>query len=131
MPSRKVSSLHLLLRQVFYQQGRSQALVVQTMRQHWAQVVNHPQLGSCSQPLRLRKGILWVGCLNPALTYEFQFFRPHLLAAVQSLCGSNNVRDIRFKNVSQLDTPTPPPPSSHSPSDDSTRQHFHQLRQLL
>ena len=84
-----------LIQGVFRSEHKTDALVLQTLRQHWARVVG-PELSERCWPQRLQKDTLWIAATDACWAYELQFHKRRLLGSVQAFLESNSVRELRF-----------------------------------
>jgi len=102
-----------LVAPLFQEKGRAQHLALTAVRAHWEEIVG-PELARKTHPLRVRKGILWVGAPDASWAYQLQFMRTEVLGRLESVLGSSDVREVRFKEA-ELPAPESPPAATPAP----------------
>ncbi len=80
-----------------FQEHRKEAhLTLTAVRTRWAEIVG-PELARKTFPLRVQRGVLWVGAPDSSWAYQFQFMRSELLHCLESVLGASDIREVRFK----------------------------------
>jgi predicted nucleic acid-binding Zn ribbon protein len=64
----------------------------------WEEIVG-PDVAAHARPLSLRQGTLIVGTDEPAWAAQLQFLSAHVLARLEEVTGSNEVRQVTVRVV--------------------------------
>ncbi|MBI4081836.1 MAG: DUF721 domain-containing protein [Candidatus Lambdaproteobacteria bacterium] len=108
MAGDRPQELHELVQALFREQQKQPHLTLNLLRQHWSAIVGET-LGATTRPLRLEKGVLWVGARDASWAYQLQFMKADLLASVATFLEGQLVRDMRFRAVPAEETAAAPP----------------------
>jgi len=107
-----------LIQAVFRAEHKEGALLLQSLRQHWPQVVG-AELAERCWPDRLHKETLWIAATDSCWAYELQFHKRLLLGSVRTFLENTAVRDLRFSadpvNAAEMrpcPAASPAPPSA-------------------
>jgi len=89
-------SFQELVTPLFLEHRKEAHLTLTAVRARWEEIVG-PDLARKTSPLRVQRGVLWVGAPDASWAYQFQFMRSELLQCLESVLGPTDIREVRFK----------------------------------
>jgi hypothetical protein len=91
-------SLQELVKPIFLERKQEAHLTLTAVRSRWGEIVG-PELARKTWPLRVQRGVLWVGAPDASWAYQFQFLRSELLQCLVTVLGPSDIRELRFKEA--------------------------------
>jgi hypothetical protein len=84
------------LRSFMTRSGMLQELEDRRILLEWEDLVG-PTLASDAWPLRIEKGVLWIGVNNAPQANHLLYLKPRLLDRIRELFPTSRIRDIRVQ----------------------------------
>ena len=106
---------HIVSR-LFTGQRRDGQLLLQRLRTKWTAIVGE-DLSARTRPTKYYRGTLWIAVTDSSRSYELQFHKRDLMAAIHAHLGSEDVAELRFR-VGSVE----PPPGEREPEVPPERQ---------
>lgn len=96
MKRKEPVSFQDLVTPLFQERKKEAHLTLTAVRGRWEDIVG-PDLARKTYPLRVHRGVLWVGAPDASWAYQFQFMRSELLHCLESVLGATDIHEVRFK----------------------------------
>ena len=96
MKRKEPVSFQDLVTPLFQERKKEAHLTLTAVRGRWEDIVG-PDLARKTYPLRVHRGVLWVGAPDASWAYQFQFMRSELLHCLESVLGTTDIHEVRFK----------------------------------
>jgi hypothetical protein len=90
------ASFQDLVMPLFRERKKEAHLTLTAVRGRWEEIVG-PDLARKTYPLRVHRGVLWVGAPDASWAYQFQFMRSELLHCLEAVLGATDIHEVRFK----------------------------------
>lgn len=84
-----------VLQQYLRSTGMQQVFEDYRVIEAWAEIAG-AQLAGDTRPIRIEKGVLWIGVKNAPLANQLQYLKPAMLDRIRKLIPGARIRDIRF-----------------------------------
>ena len=85
-----------IVTRLFTGQRRGGQLVLQRLRGQWLAIVGE-ELATRTRPTKIHRGTLWIAVTDSSWSYELQFHKRELLAAIHAFLDSEEVAELRFQ----------------------------------